>query len=436
MNREISPPPLKRRKIEASGDVAENDSPQDSEERQNPDNLEPGPARCLRLFSWNINGTQPFLSAPNASITSFFKPVSRKGDMRTDGALGTKVIESESTSNGRNPLRGFLRRHRWPEILFLQELKISPLDKKTPTALLTIINTSLDREDTPKPHTRYTLDINLPRDKHNARGFGGKLYGVGTLLREDFASQYVADVRHAHWDLEGRVTIIKLRPEQTKVDIHKTQPVANNGQIEPLAILNVYAVNGTTAPYRSPETGSVVGTRHDHKLNFHTRMRDECLGLESRGYVVVIAGDLNIARGGLDGHPKLRTYPRQHSVNRADFNAKFFGDEDNARAEAYITGDGIRKEVEARFDGVDVFRALRGKERRYTYHPRSGDDWGSSCDRVDFIIVSRALFDSKRVIETEILDSPQERGTSDHVPLTVKIRLDKVLYESEDSTSL
>lgn len=466
MDREISPPPLKRRKIQISDDAAEDEFPKDLEGHMRMRTARMGSksAQRIRLFSWNINGIQPFLPAPNASITSFFKPVKHSDPTGAGGAPAPTVTEAKSAYAG-NPLREFLQRHRWPEILFLQEIKISPLDKKTPSALLNFVNTPLGKDDTVKPDTRYTLDVNLPRDKHNARGFGGKIYGVGTLLREDFASQYLADIRHADWDLEGRVTIVELRAkkqqktDQVKILKHTdTQSLASDSkQIKaslardndrgqwPLALLNIYAVNGTTAPYRSPETGQVVGTRHDHKLAFHTRLRDECLELERRGFSVVMAGDLNIARGRLDGHPNLRTFPRQHCINRADFNAKFFGSQDNTRAEAYLadaaSGDKTwEKARESRqgtvFDGVDVFRALKGKERRYTYHPRSGEDWGSSCDRVDFIVVSKVLVDAERVLDADILDSPQERGTSDHVPITANILLDGALSDNIDESPL
>lgn len=457
MDQDISPPPLKRRKITESCDPADIEVFKGSGGDKEPGRMVSKTARCIRLFSWNINGIQPFLPASDASITSFFKPVNQ---IKPKGSF-----EAKSTYSG-NPLREFLQRHSWPEILFLQEIKISPSDKKTPSTLLNFVNTSLDKEDITRPDTRYTLDVNLPRDKHNARGFGGKIYGVGTLLREDFASQYLAEIRHADWDLEGRVTIVELRARQRQQQQtiegmntaqHTKGPVTNSHQIKPaataapaatdqdtplsVALLNIYAVNGTTAPYRSPETGKVVGTRHDHKIAFHTRLRDECLELERRGFNVVIAGDLNIARGRLDGHPNLRTFPRQHCINRADFNAKFFADEDIARAEAYVADYGGEEKVskrklpqEPRFDGVDVFRALKGKERRYTYHPRSGDGWGSSCDRVDFIVVSKALVDTERVVDTDILDSPQERGTSDHVPIMVKILLDGSLSGKEGET--
>ncbi|KAJ0123024.1 hypothetical protein J7T55_011486 [Diaporthe amygdali] len=381
----------------------------------------------IRIFSWNINGVQPFLPASTAPITSFFKPVSRQSKRASD--LDTSVSppgrnNPSFLSSADSPLRAFLARHEWPEVLFLQELKINRQDHKTPGALLSALNTPLGSDDLVTASSRYTLDVNLPRDKFNAQGFGGKLYGVGTILREDFASQHVATVRHAEWDLEGRVSIVEFqRPldggpgRDTKSD-HERERHA----VRPLALINVYAVNGTSAPYRSSENGQVVGTRHGHKISFHSKLRDECLELEKRGFDAVIAGDLNVARGHLDGQPNLRTWPKQHCVNRADFNTKFFGKDDNDRANAYVGSKGLES-GEASFRGIDVFRAIRGKERRYTYHPTTENEWGSSCDRVDLIIASQNLYEMGRLSDTGILDSPQERGTSDHVPLWVKVKL-------------
>lgn len=111
-------------------------------------------------------------------------------------------------------------------------------------------------------------------------------------------------------------------------------------------------------------------------------------------------------------------------MNRADFNKKFFGGEDNLRAGAYL---GERREYpgeedEKCFDGVDVFRAIYGAERKYTYFPRD-KEWGTSCDRVDVLFVSGQLWEQGRVLSTGILDTPQERGMSDHVPLWVDLML-------------
>ncbi|KAK0736155.1 Endonuclease/exonuclease/phosphatase [Apiosordaria backusii] len=376
MTRDISPPPLKRRKL----------VPQDSENK----------TQSLRVFSWNINGVDAFLPPTTSKITTFFKP--------TSPATGRVSPPQTKRVTVTNSLRAFLSRHSWPEVLFLQELKIKQGDAKTVASLLTTLNTPLSTSDELSDERTYTLDTVLPRDKYNVRGFQGKLYGVGAILRKDFARNHVARTREVDWDLEGRVNIVELK-QGTEQD-------------RPLALINIYAVNGTSSPYRSPATGKVVGTRHDHKIAFHSRLRDECLALEAQGYNVVVAGDLNIARGVLDGHPNLRTYPTQHCLNRADFNTKFFGEEDNERAQAYVTTNNEKK---ACFDAVDIFRALHGAERRYTYHPRTAH-WGSSCDRVDLILVSKRLWDEGRILGTGILDSPQERGPSDHVPLWVELK--------------
>lgn len=414
MERDISPPPIKRRR------KGERDGRQDF--------IQLGATtwsdmRSIRIFSWNINGVQSFLPSSNTPITSFFKPVSNQLKRNFDGEPLNKPPEPRKPPSVGSPLRAFLSRHNWPEVLFLQELKINRQDQKTPTALLSALNTPLGSNDIVTASSKYTLDVNLPRDKFNARGFGGKLYGVGTILREDFASQNLATVRHAEWDLEGRVSIVELQRPSHGCPERDIQSGGHSERdiLRPLALINVYAVNGTSAPYRSPENGQTVGTRHDRKISFHSKLRDECLQLEKRGFDVVVAGDLNVARGKLDGHPNLRTWPKQHCTNRADFNTKFFGQDDNVRADAYVGQDDVNSGGIC-FQGVDVFRALRGKERKYTYHPRGENEWGSSCDRVDLIIASKSLYENGGIDDTGILDSPQERGTSDHVPLWVKLK--------------
>jgi exonuclease III len=396
MDREISPPPVKRRKLEGVRVL----EPSNMKRTEPPaaESVALSMSRAIRVFSWNINGIAPFLPPQSTKITSFFKPFD------PDRPRANNPPKADN-------LRAFLHRHNWPEALFLQELKIQPGNTSALAALLTCLNTPLHPgDDTLAENRTYTLEAVLPRDKHNARGFQGKLYGVGTILRTDFARRHGAHVRGVDWDLEGRVSVVELQPT-TLIQNHTFQ------EYKPLALLNIYAVNGTPAPYRSPLDGRVTSTRHDHKLAFHSRLRDECLSLEAKGFDVVIAGDLNVARGPLDGYPSLRTFPGQHCVNRADFNAKFFGVGDNKGAGAYVGGEVGKERC---FDGVDVFRAMYGDERRYTYYPRTRE-WGSSCDRVDMVVVSKGLWEAGRMRGTGILDTPQERGRSDHVPLWVEI---------------
>lgn len=224
MDREISPPPPKRQRLTR-------DTAVDMALKNN--------KRHSVVFSWNVNGIKSFLPPTTAPITTFFKPVAHQS-LQTAGR--TEHVPFT------NPLRTFLRRHDWPEVLFLQEVKISPSGQKTPAILRSTVNTSLGGQDTPNSQTKYTIDLNLRRDKFNARGFGGKVHGVATLVREDFASRHVSCIRHADWDLEGRATIVELCLGHSDPTTALCTQVLPPGP-SPLALINVYAVNGTTNPY-------------------------------------------------------------------------------------------------------------------------------------------------------------------------------------------
>ena len=235
--------------------------------------------------------------------------------------------------------------------------------------------------------------FSLPHDKYNAQGFGGKVHGVCTLIRSDLiASQYinvVGDIKSVDWDLEGRVLALEL-------------------SVLKLVILNVYAVNGTSNPYRSPATGEVIGTRHDRKRAFHAELRDECARYLAKGWNVVVAGDINIARAEIDAWPKLRL-GAEHVVNRRDFEEKFMLDKEK-------NGLGM----------TDSFRALRGQERKFSWRP-TGRIWGHEADRVDLILVDKGLRGDERgereLIEADILDEEAERGESDHVPSYITLQM-------------
>ena len=162
-------------------------------------------------------------------------------------------------------------------------------------------------------------------------------------------------------------------------------------------VVNVYAVNGTTNDYRDPATGKVVGDRHDRKRIFHSLLRDEIRRYEVRGWDVVVAGDINISRSHMDSFPQLRM-GEEHVRNRADFEDKFLRD----------------------LGMVDTFRFVHGEQRGFTYRPRN-KPWGAGGDRVDMILVTKGLGARCRVREAEILDSEEERGPSDHVPLFVEL---------------
>ncbi|KAL6240510.1 hypothetical protein RBB50_012622 [Rhinocladiella similis] len=343
-NRSISPPALKRKIPRSSQHVADT---RDVTPHAHAD------ADQFRIFSWNVNGVGPLLQ--------------KQLSFGSDPSL--------------SPLRAFLKRHAWPHFLCLQEVKISSKDTATQRHLQSAANEGVVSDE-----PCYTLHVSLPRDKYNATGFGGKVHGVATLIRDDFAANVQA-TRCPDWDLEGRVLIHEL----------------STG----LVIINGYWVNGTTNPYRDPTTGRVVGTRHDHKLRFHELMLTEARKIEEEDKFVVLMGDMNIARARIDGYPNLRTTPAQHVTNRADFNAKFFTEKDGLR-------------------GIDIFRHIHGDTRKYSYRPRS-KQWGESGDRVDLCIVSRRLVEElDAVTDADICDNPIDRGHSDHVPLWISLVISKL----------
>lgn len=288
-------------------------------------------------------------------------------------------------------------------------MKISRTDAKTQDAVRRAVNARLPAETSAKDTAKvpeYDAQFTLPNDAHNARGprGSGKVYGVCSIIRRDLSSSssddYKADVRTVDWDAEGRVSVVEITALSSSIS-------------KKFAIFNIYAVNGTENPYRDPATGAVLGTRHDRKLAFHRLLMDECVALEKDGWDVVIAGDINVAPELVDGHPKLRTFPKQHVLNRVDFRARFLGVKREQKG---------GEEEEDAFDGVDVWRALNPEERRYTYFPR-GREWGSSCDRVDYAIVGRKMWDEGMVVGAGILDGEAERGPSDHVPIWMDVKL-------------
>lgn len=358
MDREISPPPLKRRRVvEAEAKKQRDISPE-----------------VLRLFSWNVNGISPFIQKP---ITSFF-------------ASNTSATNITKSAPQQPSLRDFLRRHNFPTLLFLQEIKISPADSPTQNALSRAIKRPPSE---PESNPDYVCHFCLPHDKHNATGFGRKVYGVCSIVRKDFADSYVAQMRTVDWDAEGRFSVIETK---AGLDVPK------------LAIFNVYMVNGTDYPYKDPVTGEPVGTRHERKLEVHRLLQAEIRTLENNGFQVIVAGDINIAREPIDGHPNLRTHPYQHILNREDFSRRFL-EISRSNEDDYPNRNEPRS-----LEMIDTFRHLHPKKKGYSYYPR-GRAFGDSCDRVDMVLCSRSL--EANCVEAGMLATAADRGTSDHVPI-------------------
>lgn len=218
-------------------------------------------------------------------------------------------------------------------------MKISPNDSKTPLLLEAAANF---KSETP----RYKAHFSLPKNRAGSRGFGAKVYGVCTLIREDLIEKENIETKEVDWDIEGRVLISSL-------------------EVSKVVIINGYWVNGTSNPWKNLSTGEVLGTRHDAKRVFHKDMLDEMEKWVLQGWDVISLGDVNIARDIRDGWPGIRL-GIEHVRNRKEFNELFF--------ESY-QGDGTTKTAWA-----DAWRELRGEERAYTYYGRDGT-WGQSCDR-------------------------------------------------------
>lgn len=170
MERPISPPPKRRKLSRSEAKHGETDDP-----------------NLLTIYSWNVNGIQPLIQQP---ITSFFS------------AQGSNQRGNDTS------LREFLRRHGWPTLLFLQEVKISPDDVTSIRALEKAVRRDKKTGDT---EPDYVAHVNLPSDKFNARGYGRKLYGVCSIIRQDFADRWVEQVRPVDWDLEGRFLVTELK---------------------------------------------------------------------------------------------------------------------------------------------------------------------------------------------------------------------------------
>ena len=352
----ISPPPLKRARVSLPLTSSSVEPPSIGKKISHD-------AAVLRLFSWNINGITPFLSAETPRITNYFSSASTKLDK----------------GSGRFPtasLRDCLRRWEWPHVVCLQEVKIASSDLKTQAAVRRSVNTLLDGEvDEDITRPLYDACFCLPQDKHNATGFGGKMYGVCTLVKRGFKD---TNFKTVQWDLEGRVLIYEIPSLQ-------------------VAAINVYAVNGTDYDYRDSKTGKVIGTRHSRKREFHTLLADEVRKYELNGWLVVLAGDINVSRTKNDSFPQLRM-GEEHVRNRVDFEEKFM----------------------VQLGMFDTYRFSNNETRKYTYRPPN-KPWGAGGDRVDMILATRGL--ECRISKADILDTETERGPSDHVPHFVELNI-------------
>ena len=471
-------PPHKRRRLSSPSSFSSLSHPSNSHLAPSLPSPPPIPllSHHLCIFSWNINGITALipsrLLSQQNSITSYFG-TTRRAPKAKNLNPGSEEDEADDGIERERQATLYDRLERWkhPQIVCLQEVKIRPGDERTMETVREAVKTptrkvlkagsgstmgstqvkgkerqveggnsagvdaDMDAEEDQEGmgvERGYRAFFALPRDKYNARGFGGKVYGVAVLVREDLfktsegrgggekadersskaeskngvgecngagsadggrdldgksqakeGGEGAVQVTPVPWDTEGRVLALSL-------PTHK------------LVVFNIYAVNGTSNPWRDSTTGHILGTRHDKKRAFHSELQAEVRGYEQKGWHVVVAGDLNIARSDLDGWPGRR-HGTEHVVNRRDFEERFMKTE---------KGD---------LGMVDTFRESKGDTRKYSYRPR-GVEWGRCADRVDLVLCSKDM--RRAVLEADILDSEVERGTSDHCPIYLTVDLE------------
>jgi len=247
-------------------------------------------------------------------------------------------------------LQGIVEDLGTPDVFCLQELRIRPQDDDAIRALEGAL-------------PGYECHHALARDPRNVTFRGGRMYGVATFVRDHWRADVIP------WDREGRILAVR-RPS--------------------LAVVNVYAVNGTAKPYFD-ETGRVAGNRHDLKRRFQTKVMD--LGRELRRHGgVIMAGDWNVSRTAQDTHPRLRT-EEPHTRARAELNER-------------LVADGF----------VDIWRERHGAQRAYTWFKRGSRTLDAA--RVDYILVSEEI--ASLVSSAEILDL---LPWSDHAPVLVDLAI-------------
>jgi len=249
-----------------------------------------------------------------------------------------------------------------PDVLCLQEVRIRPGDQ----ALVARMHAALPG---------FACHASLNHDTHNGRFRGGRAYGVATWLRAELEA---TPLRFA-WDTEGRVIVSAL---------------SSLG----LAVVNVYAVNGTHRPYWDAERGALYGDRHQFKQRFIERLGDEAQALAAHGLELALTGDWNISRSRLDTTPRLRT-EEPHATARRRFNEEFIG--------------GLRL--------TDALRQLHPEALAYTwFNPRSRHRLDAA--RVDFALLSEGLL--PHLAGAGIDADPAARPGSDHAPLWIELDVD------------
>jgi exodeoxyribonuclease-3 len=262
----------------------------------------------------------------------------------------------------RRVLPEVLERLGSPDVLCLQELRVRERDAEEVRALASAL-------------PGYGFHHSLADDPKNARFRAGRTYGVGTFARTALEPIFVA---RPAWDREGRVVVTVVRAAR-------------------LAIVNVYAVNGTDKPYWTHDLEAFEGDRHGYKMTFHAHVAELARALAENALDLLLIGDWNVSQERIDTTPRLRT-EEPHATTRAHF----------------------RDRVVRALDVVDVFRAAHPDARAYTwFNMRARARGRVDAARVDFALLSRGRVEDVR--STSIQESLLDRLGSDHAPIHVEV---------------
>lgn len=278
----------------------------------------------LSILSWNVDNPSPYLNNAGRSASSS-KPITSY--LKRTNADSKTLKASKPASNP--SLYDIFAAHDFPALCCLQEVKCLTKDKEGIKALKASAtplkkqdsHSSSDEEDekgsTTQASPSYTAHFSLCKSS-----YGAKRFGVGTYVSSRFPYQY--SMREVDWDAEGRVLIMTI-------------PQLN------VAVVNIYALNGSEFPWKHPITGQVKGTRNERKREFNRLLRAELEKMQEQGLQLILVGDWNISREARDCFPRLRT-EEPHSHARKEFNQSF------------IQSLGV----------VDIFRTVHGDKRSYS----------------------------------------------------------------------
>ena len=565
----ISPPPLKRRRLSSVTTTTTITSTPNS---ISSNHVYPPPSSStFRILSYNVNNITHLLppeedtKSRQKSITNFFTTRSsietRKktnSGIKRDGPArrADDVIQKQPqhhTLTQRLPayLRQRLRQWHFPDVVCLQEVKVSHTDVATQNRVKDAANRSplktinrlskapkraaydddggeRNEEEDDDQGPEYGAFFCLSTDRMNARGMrgSGKVHGVCTLVRKGpnvSISQSMGDdeidndggggrgeaalqarsstrgrtVNSLDWDHEGRCLVLTVpfsAPGPFPSTFTSSTPTTQHSK--GLKIFNLYMPNGTDLPYYYPPPSSSTTqspssspsspssslllpppptTRHVYKRNFHAHLANAVKDFETKGWTVVLAGDMNISRSTLDSYPQLRM-GKEHVKNREDFERRFLltknnnnpsglvstsriysikaeEEEEDAKAKAketVVEEEESRSKIELQktlmkkekeqnqeekgqgLGMIDTFRHMHPLLQKYSYRPRKPNvSFGAGGDRVDMILVSRHALalafnqEKKRmlIVEADICDCEEERRESDHVPVWVGLDL-------------